>query len=139
MRLDSPTRIFLFNSFLILFVSHCQGLIEYTKESIRLTEEGRTKANADVGAISCADNASAQDDIIKRFKIGGKAAVLVKSLFNGKIHDRETTIGSLGLKSKASAAIMLSNLKKHGVIAYDNTTVKATDICFPFGRRYDTE
>ena len=109
-----------------------KGLIEYDKDYIRLTEQGRAKANP-VADIST-DNCSAQEEVKQKFKIGGKSAVLFDILLDGRVHDRETVIGGLGLKSKGSAAVMLCNLKKHGVIEYDKTTIKMTDLCFPFGR-----
>lgn len=109
-----------------------KGWIEYDKDSIRLTDLGRAKANP-VADISC-DNGAAQDEVQQKFKIGGKAAVLFDVLKDGRVHDRATVIGELGIKSKGSAAVMLSNLKKNGVIVYDKTTIKMADLCFPFGR-----
>lgn len=109
-----------------------KGLIEFDKDSVRLTEEGRAKANPEA-EISSADNASAQKDIKARYKVGGKAAVLFDLLTDGQVHDRESVVGGLGLK-KNSAQVMLSVLKKHGIIEFDRTTVKMTDLCFPCGR-----
>jgi Mn-dependent DtxR family transcriptional regulator len=114
-----------------------KGLIEYGKEFMRLTEEGRAKANP-VAGVSM-DNGSTQDDIKQKFKIGGKAAALFEILKDGKVHDRETVIGELGFGSKASAAVMLCNLKKNGVIDYDKSTIKLTDMCFPLGRPEPSE
>lgn len=50
------------------------------------------------------------------------------------MHDRAPAIERLGMGSKNSANVMLSNLKKDGVIAYDKTTITATDVWFPYGR-----
>lgn len=109
-----------------------KGLVEYDRDTIRLTGKGRASAKP-VDKLPM-DNGSAQKDIKVRFKIGGKAASLFDQLTDGLIHDREAIIGGLGLKSKNSAAVMLCNLKKNGVIEYDKTTIKMTDICFPFDR-----
>jgi len=102
-----------------------------------LTDDGRAKANISTNLIT--DNASAQEDIKERFKIGGKSAELFEMLRDGRVHDREYTLGSLGHKSKNSASVMLSTLKKYGVIEFDRTTIKMTDICFPYGRPEQTE
>lgn len=110
-----------------------KGLIEYDKDNIRLTDVGRLKANP-VDDISMMDNTSAHEEIKSKFKIGGKAAELFDILAqDGQVHERESIIGHVGIK-KNSAAVMLSNLKKNGVIEYDRTTIQLTDICFPFGR-----
>lgn len=109
-----------------------KGLIDfYDSDSIRLSDAGRAKANL---ANVAADNTSAQNDLKERFKIGGKALVLFDILSDGCVHDRASVVESLGLKSKGSAAVMLCNLRKNGVIEYDNTTIKMSDLGFPFGR-----
>lgn len=109
-----------------------KGLIEYNKDTVQLTKAGRAKAEPVTNLPT--DNASAQKDIKIRFKISGKPAVLFDQLVDGRTHKREIVVGGLGFKSKNSAAVMLSNLKKNGIIEYDKTTIKLTDICFPFGR-----
>jgi hypothetical protein len=114
-----------------------KGWIEYDKDSIRLTEEGRARANSISEYLM--DNGAKQEDIKARFKIGGKAAVLFDILADGRVHDREGVVGGLGFKSKNSAAVMLCNLKKNGVIEYDKTTIHMADICFPYGRSGQTE
>ncbi len=110
-----------------------KGLIEYNKDTVRLTKAGRAKAEL-VTNLPIMDNASAQKDIKIRFEIRGKPAELFDQLVDGGIHKREILVSGLGLKSKNSAAVMLSRLKKIGIIEYDKTTIKLTDICFPFGR-----
>ena len=108
-----------------------KGLIEYDAESIRLCDAGRVKAQTvDVAP----DNTYAQESLKERFKIGGKLLALFEALLDGRVHDRESVVGSLGFKSKNSANVALSNLKKNGIIEYDRTTIKFGDICFPFGR-----
>lgn len=108
-----------------------KGFIDYDKESIRLSDAGRARANVtDVAA----DNASTQEALKQRFKIGGKALVLFESISDGRVHDRASVINSLGFKSKNSSNVMLSTLKKNGLIEYDKTTIKMGYICFPFGR-----
>ena len=108
-----------------------KGLIDYDKDSIRLSDAGRAKANL---VNVAADNTTAQNDLKARFKIGGKALVLFDILSDGRVHDRASVVDSLGLKSKGSAAVLLSNLKKNGLIEYDKTTIIMSDIAFPFGR-----
>ena len=110
-----------------------KGLITYDKDTVQLTKVGRAKAKP-VSDLPM-DNATAQKDIKIRFKLGGKSAVLFDQLTDGKIHDRQAIVGGLvGFKNKNSAAVMLCNLKKTGIIEYDRTTIKLTDLCFPFGR-----
>lgn len=109
-----------------------KGLVQYSKDTVRLTEKGRALANEH--AVFFMDNGAAQADIKTKFKIGGKAALLFDQLADGLVHDRHSIVDSLGFKSKNSAAVMLSNLKKNGVIEYDKSTIKMTDACFPFGR-----
>lgn len=94
-----------------------KGLIVYNKNTIQLTEEGGGRAEPVTNLPM--DNGSAQEDIKTRFKIGGTAALLFEQLADGLIHDRESIVGGLGFKSKNSAAVMLCNLKKIGVIEYD--------------------
>ena len=109
-----------------------KGFIGFDKDSVRLTEEGRAKANPEA-EISTVDNDSAQKDIKARYKVGGQAAVFFDLLTDGLVHDRESVVGGLVMK-KTSANVMLSVLKKHGIIEFDRTTVKMTDLCFPCGR-----
>mmetsp|Transcript_20466 Transcript_20466/g.44326 ORF Transcript_20466/g.44326 Transcript_20466/m.44326 type:complete len:187 (-) Transcript_20466:41-601(-) len=111
-----------------------KGLIVYDKEAIWLTQQGRSKAQVGTMTEASMDNGQTQQELKQKFKIGGKAAVLFDILKDGRDHDRQATIGQLDFASKASAAVMLSNLKKTGVIEYDKTTIKMTDMCFPFGR-----
>ena len=108
-----------------------KGLITYNKDTVQLTKLGRAKAKP-VSALP--DNASAQKDIKTRFKLAGRAAVLFDQLADGNIHDRHAIVGGLGFQSKNSGAVMLCNLRKTGILDYDKTTVKLTDLCFPFGR-----
>jgi len=110
-----------------------KGWIEYDKDSIRLTEEGRARANP-VSELPAMDNASAQQEIKNRFKIGGKAEILFDALTDGEVHDRASVVDGLGYKSKNASSVMLSGLKKNGIIEIDKTTIRLTDICFPFGR-----
>ena len=65
--------------------------------------------------------------------------MLFDMLTDGRVHDRESVVDPPGFKSKNSAAVMLCNLKKNGVIAYDKTTIHIADICFPYGRPGQTE
>lgn len=111
-----------------------QGLITYDKESIRLTEKGRAKANPMPLEEPLGDNLSVQEDFKKRFKIGGKAGQVFDAVCDGADHDRPTLASNLGITNKATFAVMLSNLKKNGLIQYDKTTVRGADVLFPFGR-----
>jgi len=108
-----------------------KGLIEYDKESIWLTDKGRSNANP---VDTPVDNSSTQADIKKKYKIGGKAALLFDACTDGRVHDRAALAASVGCTNKATLAVMLCNMKKTGIIDYDRTTVQLTDLCFPFGR-----
>ena len=109
-----------------------KGLIQYNKDTVRLTEKGLYLANED--AVFSMDNCAAQADIKAKFKIGGKSALLFDQLTDGLVHERKSILDRVGFTNKNSAAVTLSNLKKNGVIEYDRSTIKMTGLCFPFGR-----
>ena len=73
---------------------------------------------------------------MKRLKIGenSKSRILIDILLDGKKHDRATTMERVGMKSKGSENVLLSNLKTVGAIVYDKSTIMASDDWFPFGR-----
>lgn len=108
-----------------------KGLIDYDKDTIRLTEDGRAKANPSAAPV---DNATTQIEIRDKYKVGGKAAQLFDILLDGRVHDRTEVQRSIGCENKATFSVMICNLKKHGIIGYDKTTIQMADICFPFGR-----
>ena len=108
-----------------------KGLIEYDKEFIRLTEEGRAQANPAAVPI---DNKTAQDEIREKHKVGGKAALLFDILVDGCTHDRAEIQTAIGCDNKATFSVMICNLKKKEIIEYDKTTIRMTDLCFPLGR-----
>jgi len=110
-------------------------LIEYPdKDTIRLTAKGKAQADlADLADAPAADNDSVQADLKKQF-LGGKAALMFDILVDGRVHDRLAVANTVGITNKATLAVMLSNMKKNGIIEYDRTTVQLTDKCFPFGR-----
>ena len=110
-----------------------KGLIEYDSSTVCLTEEGRSKANA-ASQMEVFDNASAQDDLKEQFKIGGKAGLLFDAMRDGRVHDRTTLAESLGITNKATLAVMLSNMRKNGIIEYDRTTIQLSEMNFPMGR-----
>jgi hypothetical protein len=142
-----------------------RGLIEYTKDSVRLTPEGRSQANRLASTTAAAtttdrqqhhggrtmmtmasttanynhinsnitSNESAQDDIIKRYKIGGKALVVYNTLRDGRVHDRQTVMTQAGIP-KNTFAVMLSGLKMKQILFVDKTALQLTDMSFPFGR-----
>ena len=112
-----------------------QGLISYDKETISLTESGHLRASDDFDSDCLFDNEKVQDDIKKRYKIGGKAALLFDVLTDGSEHDRHAVATGIGCTNKATFAVMLSNLKKHGIIEYDRATVRLTDMCFGMSGR----
>jgi hypothetical protein len=60
-----------------------KGLILYNKDSIWSTEAGHLKACPDA-IQDCIDNETTQEDIIKRFMIGGKALLLFNAMRDGK-------------------------------------------------------
>ena len=111
-----------------------KGLATFDKDFIYMTTQGRAQANV---ADFAMDNGSVQEQLKKRFKIGGKAAALFDLLTDGLVHDRSSLLDGLGIK-KNTGAVMLSNLKKNGVIGFDKDTIKMTDMCFPFGRPTST-
>ena len=112
-----------------------QGWIEYDKDSIRLTDAGRAKARiVDEGEVMV-DNETVQADVKKKFKLGGQPGLLFDALTDGRAHDREATAAAIGCTNKATLAVMLSNLKKKGIIEYDRNTIRLTDMCFAFGGR----
>jgi hypothetical protein len=144
-----------------------RGLIEYTKDTVRLTPEGRSQANRLASAATTTagttdreqhhhggrtmmtmasttaqynhinsnitSNESAQDDIIKRYKIGGKALVVYNTLRDGRVHDRLTVMTQAGIP-KNTFAVMLSGLKMKQILFVDKTSLQLTDMSFPFGR-----
>ena len=73
---------------------------------------------------------------MKRLKIGEntKSRILIDILLDGKTHDRATVMERVGMKSKGSEYVLLSNLKKVGAIIYDKSTITASDDWFPYGR-----
>ena len=107
-----------------------KGLIEYSKDTMNLTDIGRAKANV----TDMPDNSSTQEELKKKHKIGGKQAVMFDILLDGHEHDRAEIATKVGYTNKKSFAVALSNLKKTGLLEYDKTTIKLTDVCFPFGR-----
>lgn len=108
-----------------------QGLIEYDTDSIRLTDKGRDKANPCAVPL---DNSLAQENMKLRNKLGGKALLMFEALLDGHVHDRVALAKKIGCTNKATLSVMLSNLKKKGVLVYDCTTIQLSDACFPFGR-----
>lgn len=119
-----------------------KGWIEYDKDSISLTELGRSKANPDAIVMEGGggfDNESAQEDNIRRFKIGGKALVLFNAMRNGQVHDRSALAEQVGITNKGSLAVMLSNMKKSGILLVTKTTLQLSDMNFPLGRPGENE
>ncbi|CAB9522548.1 expressed unknown protein [Seminavis robusta] len=112
-----------------------QGLIDYDKDFIRLTEAGRAKANAAEIEEIAMDNDTAQAEIKEKHKLGnGMAGRLFDLLKDGGAHDRNAVKEQLGCQSNGSFAVMICNLKKKGIIVYDRVTIQLADICFPLGR-----
>ena len=58
-----------------------KGLIDYDKDFIRLTDEGRSKATPMDKPV---DNETTQKEIREKYKIGGKASVLYDILLDGR-------------------------------------------------------
>ncbi|KAL3904796.1 MAG: hypothetical protein SGILL_009928 [Bacillariaceae sp.] len=113
-----------------------KGVIDYDKDSVWLTDTGRSKANPDA-AQHCLDNETTQDDNIQRFKIGGMALKLFNEMRDGKEHDRAALAQKFGITNKGTYAVLLSNNKKNGVFLVTKQTVQLSDINFPFGRPSD--
>lgn len=111
-----------------------KGLIDYNKDFIMLTDAGRSKANPDAILQGGLDNESAQEDNIRRFKIGGKALLLFNAMRDGQVHDRMALAEQVSITNKATLAVMLSNLKKSGVFLVTKTTIQLSDMNFPLGR-----
>lgn len=110
-----------------------QGLISYNKATVSLEEKGRQMANADV-TIELTDNKAAQDGIIERFKLGGNGLKLYNAIRDGRVHDRVPLAEQLGISNKGTYSVLLSNLKKKGIVIYGTTRVQLTDLSFPMGR-----
>ena len=113
-----------------------QGFIDYDKDFIRLTELGRSKAKVDPLAMPVmgADNEATMAGIKERFKLGGMKGRLFDLLGDGRVHDRATVTNEIGCDNKCTLAVLLSNMKKREIIAYDHTTIQLSDLCFPYGR-----
>ena len=109
------------------------GLIEYNKDTIRLTKKGRSMASYDENE-SPMDNTQMLDELKRKHKLGGKAGQLFDLLKDGHIHDRSTLPQDIGCDNKNTLAVMLSNVKKTGIITYDRHTIQLSVMCFPFGR-----
>lgn len=118
-----------------------KGLIDYDKDFIRLTDDGRAKANPGELPEISVDNETVQADIKKRHKLlGGNRGLLYDLLLDGRAHGRAAAAERIGCTNKATFAVALSNMKKDGIITYDKDTVSLTDMCFPKGRpTYHTE
>ena len=119
-----------------------RGWLEYDRDTIRLTAAGRAKAMPmDVSSLTAHPGKTDEEvrtSIYKKFKIGGKAMALLEALTDGGAHNRFATAASVGVTNKGTLAVMLSNLKKNGVIEYDATTIRLTDMCFASGKRPST-
>jgi len=121
----------------LLSTMKTKGLIEYDKEFIRLTEAGRSRADASgaENGNTAMDNDSAQADIKEKHKLGnGKPGLLFDALVDGRVYNRVAIMAQIGCDNKGTFAVMISNLKKKGIITYDKTTIQLADMCFPFGR-----
>lgn len=114
-----------------------KGWIDYDKDTISLTELGRSKANPGAIMEGGFDNESAQEDNIRRFKIGGKALALFNAMRDGKVHDRVALAEQMGITNKGTLAVMLSNMKKNGILLVTPTTLQLSDMNFPLGRPGD--
>jgi hypothetical protein len=125
-----------------------KGYIDYDKECIRLTDLGRTEASK-VGVPSsqtmmgfggnsnsnATTNEKVQETLKRTHKLtGGQRGMLFNLLLDGRLHDRTATAETIGCTNKASFAVMLSNMKKIGIIQYDKNTISLSDMCFPMGR-----
>ena len=120
-----------------------KGLIQYDPDSIRLTEIGRSNAQGggndkdgtgDTTYTEIVNNMSVQDDIKRRFRLGGQYAILYDAIRDGDVYDRESLGNVFGLENKKSVAVLLSRMKRNGILEYDRTTVRLTDMNFPMGR-----
>jgi hypothetical protein len=117
----------------ISIMKNKHDLIDYDKETIHLTDKGRSKA---VPAKRPLDNETAQKEIMERYKLGGSgmAGLLFKMLLDGQVHDRQAVSSNIGCTNKGTIAVLLSKLKKSQVIEYDRNTIRLSDKCFPYGR-----
>jgi hypothetical protein len=112
-----------------------KGLIEYDAKTIRLTELGRSLAKYDMNETVALDNTATLAEIKKKHKLqGGMGGRLFDLLQDGRVWDRAVAAKDIGCENKGTLAVMLSNLKKNGIIDYDRHTIKLTDMCFPCGR-----
>jgi len=101
-----------------------QDLIEYpSKDTVRITEKGLAMAPTTADSSStfefAADNSSVHDDIKKNYLKNGATKVrLFDALADGASHDKNEIMKAIGYENKASFAVLLSNIKKLGIVEY---------------------
>ena len=108
-----------------------EGLILYTKNTIQLTDDGRSLA--DHSTIP-RDNRTHHAHLKDKF-LTGVLTFLFEAMADGKVHDRLSLCRMMAGLTEEETLDNLSKLKKMGFIEYpDQNSVQLTDVCFPFGR-----
>ena len=109
------------------------GLILYTKDMIQLTDEGRSQADC---STVPRDNRSFHDHLKDKF-LTGASELLFEAMTDGRTYDCEF-IGELLDDGTDNTTVKegLATLAELGLIDYPRnaSTVRLTNLCFPFGR-----
>lgn len=108
-----------------------EGLISYTKNTIQLTNEGRSQAD---DSTIPQDNRTFHTHLKEKF-LTGILAFIFEAMTDGKSHDLQSLSGIMPGLTKEATLDSLSKLKKLGLIEYPGQSmIQLTDVCFPFGR-----
>jgi hypothetical protein len=108
-------------------------LIEYDKNTIRLTAMGRERAHATIMPLTTTRRRRRTWNAGTNSREDSPCGWL-QALLDGRAHDRVATASMIGCTNKSTLAVLLSTMKKHRIITYDRTTIQLHDDAFPFGR-----
>lgn len=115
----------------LLNIKKKKGFIQYDKDSVWLTEEGREYLGEDALAAP-ADNTAMQAKIRAELIKGQKPRQIYDLLLNGEWWTKDEIAEGMGIPNNKSLGTYISSLSK--VVERDSASIRLLDMVFPFGR-----